>query len=241
MILATNNYLGVGLYTPEEAAMYARVNPRTMQRWVFGDGASDAVINAQLGSEDKIVTFLDFVQAMAIRSVRLCETKFPLQKIRRACELATKTWSVKYPLAAKGHRIFIFGPANNPQKCEMVISIGTDESGEDVILQLTGKRAGNRLITKVAEPFMYGLEFGESDFAEKYTAFSLNDRSIVMDPHRRLGEPYLPSCGYTALALWEAYKAEGGTDEAAKAYGVSKEDVELACSYYDHLTGTNAA
>jgi hypothetical protein len=62
-----------------------------------------------------------------------------------------------------------------------------------------------------------------------------------MNPHKRLGEPFLPSCGYTAQALWESTLAEGSADRAAKAYGVEIGDVELACEYIDHLTGCDAA
>ncbi len=62
-----------------------------------------------------------------------------------------------------------------------------------------------------------------------------------MHPDRRFGEPLVTSCGYTARALFESYHAEGGVAAAAEAYGVTREEVELACSYFDHLQGNSAA
>jgi hypothetical protein len=239
-----SNLLGIGIYSTDEAARYARVATRTMQRWVFGDASGDAVIQSQLsksGDSEKLVTFLDFVQVMAVRQVRIREKRFPLQKIRKACDTAARTYGFDYPLAAKEHRIYLFGPKDNLAACEMVILFDRGEASEDLYLQLTGKKAGNFVMAAIAEPFMNQLRFGDSDFAEEYVAWERDGRQILMNPHRRLGEPFLPSCGYTAQALWEAYSAEGGVESAAKAYDVVPEDVELACEYFDYLIGTDAA
>jgi hypothetical protein len=45
----------------------------------------------------------------------------------------------------------------------------------------------------------------------------------------------------TAQALWEAAQIEGGLEPAAKAYGVTVEEVEAACRFYDHLLDRKAA
>lgn len=238
------NLLGIGIYSPEEAAMYARVTTRTIQRWIFGDGSGSAVLRSQLaqtGDDEKLVTFLDFVQVMAVRQVRIAEKRFPLQKIRKACDLAATKYGLDYPLAAKEHRIYLFGPKDKPAACDMVILFGKDEEDKNRYVQLTGSGTGNIVMADIAEPFMNQLKFGESPFAEEYTAWQKDGRRIVMNPHHRLGEPYLPSCGYTAQGLWEAYAAEGGVDNAAHAYGVDREDVELVCEYFDHLIGRDAA
>src|SRR5438445_597141 len=65
------------------------------------------------------------------------------------------------------------------------------------------------------------------------------EHSVKMNPRRHFGDPLLPS-GYTAQAIWEAVKAEGSLEAAAKAYGVDRTEVELACSYLDFLQGTSA-
>lgn len=61
-----------------------------------------------------------------------------------------------------------------------------------------------------------------------------------MDPHTRFGEPLLPS-GYTAMTIWDAIRAEGGIDRAAKAYGIPKEEAQAAYQFVvDHLGKTSA-
>lgn len=238
------NLLGIGIYSPDEAAMYARVATRTMQRWVFGDGSGSPVIHSQLsniGEEEKLVTFLVFVQVMAVRQVRLAKSAFPLQKIRTACDIATHKYGLDYPLAAKEHRIYLFGPKDRPALCELLILVGDKDDAKREYIMLSGGGSGNLVMADIAEPFMNQLHFGESPFAEQYVAWERGGRQIVMNPKHRLGEPYLPSCGYTARGLWDAYKAEDGVENAAAAYDVEKEDVELACEYFDYLIGRDAA
>ena len=56
--------LGIGLYAPSEAAFYARVSTQLMTRWIHGNKQGSPVVEAEIArSNDKIVTFLDFVQA----------------------------------------------------------------------------------------------------------------------------------------------------------------------------------
>jgi uncharacterized protein (DUF433 family) len=57
----------------------------------------------------------------------------------------------------------------------------------------------------------------------------------VMNPKHRFGEPLLEGCGYTPEVLFEAAKTEGSIEAAAKAYGVSKEQVEVCVDYFDYL------
>jgi hypothetical protein len=247
MVASTaNNLLGVGLYTVDEASRYARLTTDSMRRWVWGSSKGAAIIDAQLDPHEKLVTFLDFVQTMAVRSVRVCEKGISIQKIRKAHDSARDRYNVTFPLARQ-HRLFLFGPREKPQACELVIRLNdlADPSAEYVLL--TGHTAGNRLISEIAEPFMMGLRYEQGiDLPVEYQAWPLggkvvDGRKIIINPHFSLGEPYLPSCGYTARALWDAVRSEGGIEHAAKVYGVDLEDVQLVCEYFDYLLGTEAA
>lgn len=228
MVAAPEQLLGVGLYTPAEAAFYARVQTRLMIRWLYGGRAGDPVFTPQLdGSDRKLVTFLDFVQALAVRDIR-AKYDVPLQKIREGIERAKNEYGKPYPLAMK-HTAYLYGR-------DLVIRLG-----EDHLVQLTGRHAGNQMITRVVELYMRDLAFDEEQLAREYTPFTWNSNRITMNPHRRFGEPMVTSCGYTARALWEACIAEGGMDAAAEAYGVTVPEVELAYRYYDYLQGNVAA
>ena len=228
MVAASSDLLGIGLYTPEEASLYARVSARMLRRWLFGTSASEPAIRPQMAAkqDQKIVTFLDFVQAMAVRAVRQAH-RVPLQKIREAIDKAENEYGLPYPFARR-HTTYLFGS-------ELVIKLKEDE-----YVQASGKGARNRLITKVVELYIKDLGFDPNGLAQAYSAFTWHDWEIRMNPHVRFGEPLVTSCGYSARALWEAYQSEGSFEAAAEAYGVKSGEVEAASRYFDNILGTSS-
>ncbi len=228
--------LGIGLYTPAEAAFYARVSRRVMARWVFGDSAGKSVIDRQLiDSDAKVVTFLDFVQTLAVREIRN-RHGLSLQKIRRGVDAATERYGIPYPLARR-HTIYLFGDQQGQGHGEMVIQLPDDPAElAPQFVQLTGKDEGSRLIATVVEPFLADLAFDpETRLVTRYCPMRHEGSSVVLDPHRRFGEPLVDPGGFTVAALWDATNTEGGIEAAAEAYGVGVAEVVLANRYYDSL------
>ena len=222
--------LGVGLYTPDEAAFYARVGTKMLNRWVFGTGGL-AVFDPVINRDEKLITFPELIQAMSVRSIRWAKD-VSLQKIRDGVKRAQDEFGVDYPLATK-HKVFIFGS-------EIVINIGDDLSKRYMLL--TGKYKNNLLIQHVAELFMKDIAFDESTgIANRFTALKQSELEVRLDPKIRFGEAMIPSCGYSAQALWDAYRNEGGIEEAAQAYDVRAEEIELACRFYDQYLPKSAA
>ena len=239
-MIATRDDLGIGIYTPEEAAFYARVSTRLMKRWIFGDSQGDSVVVPQIDEHDegKVITFLDFVQALAIRSIR-SNFKIPLQKIRQAVQQARDNFGVEYPFAMR-HTTFLFSDKKLKGHGEIVIriqgrGIENEDEFKEKYIQLSGKNRGNLMMNQIVEVYLDDLNFDDSGIATQYCAWKQNEGTVVMNPHTRFGEPVIPSCGYTAQTLYEASINEGSLDAAAEAYGVSRDDVKLAWSYFDHL------
>jgi uncharacterized protein (DUF433 family) len=222
MVSLAPELLGIGIYTPSEAAFFARVPTQTINRWIFGNSRGQPVIERQVRGE-KVVTFLDFVQALSIRIITTLH-KVPLVKIREAHDEAVKHYGLTYPFA-RPHTTYLLG--------DKTIVL---RHSDDDYRPLTGPTKGNKMLTKIVEPFVRNLVY-EDDIAVRYCAWREQNREILMDPRVRFGEPIIKPCGHSAKTLWEAYQTEGGVDEAAEAYGVAREDVEVACSYYDHLVG----
>lgn len=232
MVAATSELLGVGIYTPEEAALYARVKTKLLNRWLYGAKGAAPIMKPQLRDRpEKIVTFLDFIQSLAIRAIRV-KRQIPLQKIRQAIEKAEDDYGVSYPFARK-HTTYLFGK-------EIVIALGDDSEGERKIVQLTGKNRGNRLITKIAEFYMTDLTFGPAGLASAYVAYRWNGLPIGIDPRFHFGEPMVGTTGYSARAIWEAFAAEGSIEAVADVYGVTQAEVEAGCRYYDFLLSVAA-
>jgi uncharacterized protein (DUF433 family) len=229
MIVTPKDILGLGIYTPSEAALYARLSPQTMKRWVHGDERAGAVLEPQLEDDlGKRVTFLDLVQALAIREVRR-EKKIPLAKIREAISIAKDKYHVEYPFAMR-HKTFLWGS-------DIIIEL---PQGGDLV-QISGKNKRQLMLREIAELYMGMITFGQDGLANLFKAFEHEGLKVVIDPTRKLGKPYLPDCDYPAEVLVNAYQTEGSVDAAAQAFGVSAKDVDLAIRYFDYLRGPMAA
>jgi len=236
-MIATKEQLGIGIYTPAEAAFYAGVSTRIMTRWVFGSTDGKPVIERELQeSDDKIVTFLDFVQTLAVREVRQ-RHGLPLQRIRQGVDEARRRYGLEYPLACE-HRIFLFSDGQREGHGHILIRLEDDREGvENRYVQLTGQNKGNYVISPVVEMFLSDLKFDAmSKLATQYRPMAYEDAFVLLDPHRRFGEPVIEPGGYTAEALWHATNAEGGLEAAAEACGVTLEEVVLANRYYGMLS-----
>ena len=209
---------GTGLYTLGEVAKYARMSPMTVGRWFKGDGYCKRVFSLE---DSKVITFLDFVQLLAVRDLR--DYGVELQKIRDAVDRASSQFGIQYPFACK-HTTFLFDN-----------EIWIQPDGKTVT-QLSGKRHGQKGITTIVEQFYKDISFNEkTGLAETYKAFEKNEHRIVMNPTMRFGEPLVDDCGCTAIALFEAAKSEGSAAEAARIYGVGVDQVQMCVDYFDYL------
>jgi len=228
MVAASEQLLGIGLYTPAEAAFYARVSPQKLGRWVFGNKMGAAVFTAQRSGETRDVSFLDFIQALSVRAVRTQYPEVPLTNIREAIREARNTYRTPFPLAVRKHRIYVRGRG-------LLIKVSVRDDDAELI-ELNRAHRGQRAFVQVVECFVKDVEFDSiSELAIRYTCFKSESGKVVMDPKVRMGEPLISGCGYSALALAQAAKDEGGINAAARTYGVSVKDIEVACEYFDLL------
>lgn len=223
--------LGIGLYSPAEAAMYARIKTGTMARWVFGDAHGDAAFTHQIENESQTVSFLDFIQAMAVRAIRM-QFKVSLQKIRDAVDCVQQSHGIQYPFARE-HKTFVI------REGSAIGNLAIEIDGH--LIQISGRNKRQHLIGPIAEEHMVKVRFGDGGLACEYTAWKSDNGIIRMNPHLRFGEPLLEGCGYSAQVLWEAVQNEGSIKDAARAYGVNEKHIRLACEYFDHLINRDVA
>jgi uncharacterized protein (DUF433 family) len=246
MIQSTERLLGVGLYSPFEAALYAQVRPQLVSQWLYGrqgERPSEAVLDPQLGiTKEKIVTFLDFVQILAIRRVRN-ERDISLQKIRQAYRRAKEEFDVLYPLATQGVRIGVFGPPRRPDRQTVFICLKKkDEAEVQQYFELSGREHGNQLIGEVVLTYSRFLDFDkDTDLARKFTIFKSDYGAVTMDPEVRFGEPFIEATGYTAYTLFNAYQTEGTIERAASVYDVSQDHIRLAIDFFAYVGPKPAA
>lgn len=210
-----------GIFTAAEVALFAKLHPSTVQRWFFSNHMGKAVMTPS-GPDEKTLSFLDLVQALAVRAIRR-EKNVPLPKIRQAVQIAERDYGLSH-IFARPHQTALF-----------MGDIFVYPEGQDSPVQLTGKLPHQLAIRKLVEPYQRDLAFSESGLARLFTAFRFADQSVVIDPAVRFGEPYVTSCGYSARTLYEAVLSEGGVPQAAKAFDVAEDAVDAAFRYYDSL------
>lgn len=224
MIATAKQLLGKGIYTPGEAALYARVRVELLKRWVFGTGDGDAVFRSQVDPAEKTVTFVDLVQTMAVRSVRFDAIGVPLGRIREAVDLAQTRYGIDNPLCRK-HVILV-----NPHTRQLFIELPTLD-----IVQATGEHKHSKMMRPIVESFLLDLEYDHDGIATAYRPMRDGNRAVIIDPERKFGEPFIEGCGYSVWTLYDSYAAEGSVENAASAYGIGDQDVRLAVRYVDSL------
>jgi uncharacterized protein (DUF433 family) len=220
----SENVLGVGLYSIDEVALYARVSRKLANRWFFASGEGEAVITPRI-IDGKFISFLDFVQMVAIREIKQ-KKGVKLEKIRQLLTIAGEQ-GITHPFARRG---ITFQWHN-----ELGLTLPDGR-----LIEASGKHRRSVYLKEIVVLYKDDLGYDSDGLANFYHAWTWGDFAVDMNPHRRFGEPIITSCGYSAQSLWEAAMDEGSIELAAKAYGVEKGAVEIACRYFDMLQGKAA-
>ena len=219
--LAKEVPVGTGAYTVQEVARFARMHPVTARRWFFGSNMGAAIVPAQ--TDDRYLSFLDFMQAIAVRNLRV-QHHIALPTIREALKFAKDEFNLDHPFARMHHtyldgKKIIIHPASQPAP-----------------IQATGKGRGQHVMKPVLETYLVQTSFDPaSGLACNYVAYQFKDRRVMMNPEYHFGQPYVEGAGISAKRLADAVLEEGGFDAAAEAFAVSVDDVQAAYNYIDDL------
>jgi hypothetical protein len=233
VVYAASDLLGLGIYTVAEAATYARVSAAKLSRWILGTIKDHPAVIARLDperNEERWVTFLDFVQSMAIRDIRL-KHRIHLDKIRDTVDMARSKFGISYPFARK-HTTWLLGDDINLD----IVGYG--------LIGTTGEHKRQLAMRPVVEQYLEDLSYDAEGLAKGYSPFSYKGYRIIFNPHVRFGEPMVVAdkkakvkpCRYSVRALCDAFDSEGNYAAAARVMGVAQEAVEAARKYYfDYL------
>ena len=181
------------------------------------------------GEDFRAITFVDFVEALAIRSLR-ADHRISLQKIREAIRNARDRYQVEHLFARRDHRTVLIGRD---------LHIFLKEDPENPV-GLTGRDLGQKSFKVCLESYMEDLEYDDAGLARIYTALVHKNQKVILDPRIHFGEPVLAENGFTAQTLWQAAVAEGSIEQAANIYEVSVEAVEAAYRYFNRELGAAA-
>ena len=221
---------GTGVYSLSEAARYAKMHPQTLRNWFFESKGRNVLRHTQIECKEfKAITFLDFVEAIAIRSLRI-DYRLPFLKIREAVKNA-KNHGIDHPFARKDHRTVLIGS-------DLHIHLAEDPVNP---VQITGRNVGQKSMRPCLERYMKDLDFDAQGLASLYRAYTFKDQAIVLDPKVHFGDPIVQENGYSANTLYRAAIAEGSIERAAELYEVSVDAVDAAYRYCNSELGLAAA
>ena len=221
---------GLGLYSVSEAARYAKMPPSTVRRWFFPGKAAHCLRRGDIESdEEKALSFLDFVEAIAVRSLRV-DYRVSLNTIRRAIDFAQDTYRTDHLFAREDHKTLIDGS----RQIHIIFP------GEENPVKMGGEGAGQTTFRACIEGYMEDLEFNRERLANLYTAFQFGGQKVVMNPAFRFGEPIIEENGYPVHVLWRAVVSEGSPERAAELYAASVASVKAAYRYCNGELGMAA-
>lgn len=218
---STTNWTKLGVYTPDQAARLLGIREGMVKRWIYGSAAGGAALIPQYPNhQGDLVTFVDLVQAMAVRQIRQSKA-LSLQKIRATIEAADKH-GVNYPFARK-HTTYVFHD-------DVVLRLNSGN-----LIQVTGKYKEQHLLEPIVQNYLDDMGFDDDGLVDEYVPMQQGFRKVVLKPTVNFGAPTVFPCGYTVRTLLDALDAEGSVESAANVCDVHHEDVRVAAAYENTL------
>lgn len=216
-----NQWDKLGIYTPDQASRLLGLRSDVVDRWIYGSNSGEAAVIPRFPEYNgEFITFVDLVQAMAIRAIRSSK-KLSLQKIRATVEAANKH-GIEYPFARK-RTTYVFAD-------DVVLRLNNGE-----LIQATGKYKEQHLIEPIVELYLDDLGFDTHGLANIYTPLRRGYRQVVLAPNVNYGAPTILPTRYAVATLLNAVDAEGGIEAAASVCNVHQDDVRLAVDYEDSI------
>ncbi|MDF3352116.1 hypothetical protein HKX17_18390 [Sulfitobacter sp. KE34] len=222
-----NEFVGVGLYTINEAAKLLRSSPRTIRRWVEGYDYrrnGEKIHSASLWQPDISLegsvelSFRDLIELRFI--IAFTELGLSIQTIRSCLDAARECIESDRPFSSgrfrtDGRRIFLQG---------------ADHLNDPVLIDLKRRQY---VFNGVIERTFKDLDL-EDDLVTRWRPYR-GKESIVIDPTRSFGQPISSDFGVPTIVLAEAVQAEGSVARVAALYEVDRTVVADAVRYHGEL------
>ena len=224
-------FVGVGLYTINEAAQLLKSKPRTIRRWVEGYDyrrKGKKTRAEPLWRPDLLLTegevelsFRDLIELRFISA--FTELGLSIQTIRSCLDMARECIGSDRPFSSgrfrtDGRRIFLQG---------------TDDFEDPVLIDLKRRQY---VFNGVIERTFKDLDL-EEDIVTRWRPYR-GKESIVVDPKRSFGQSIANDYGVPTIVLAEAVQAEGSAARVAALYEVDRAVVADAVRFHKELAAS---
>ncbi|MEZ4969218.1 MAG: hypothetical protein R2814_06080 [Flavobacteriaceae bacterium] len=215
MIVAENREtpkLGGGIYNSTDISDILKIDRRQayylLQSYLNDKFRKTSQFNYRLSDDDRYsVNFLSLIEIYIFQKFK--ESGVTPQKIVKIHEFLSGKLKTPYPFAST----HFFKSGNN-----IYFKDGDDWVITDKTLQIA--------LRKIVESFGSKISFNNENLADKYYPLG-KDRSIVIDPEYRFGQPILKNSFLPIEPLYETYKAENDDAELiSHIYNISKSEIK---------------
>lgn len=213
--------IGLGVYTPREAARLVGTSPQQVLRWTRGSGTDTPLWNAQYQFLDDDVTeisFLDMIEVRVVAAMR--RANISLQSIRFAISFAQEKYGLERPLASQA-----FKTDGTEILMEAVESDGD-------FVSLSKKRPGQKVFREIIAQSLNDLEY-DGETVARWRPHGFDD--IIIDPKRFFGDPVLDSYGISTSTLKSEFDEFGDFKYLAGIYEVPEVLVKASVRFEKSL------
>lgn len=224
-------WLGIGIYTVNEAARLTRIPSRRIRRWVQGYSYRTAPKAPRSYSRPVFVhelepidgtlalTFLDLLEVRFVDAFRRHGVSWGT--IREAAAYACELLQTTHPFATKKFKT----------DGKRIIGEFTKLSGDRALLDLVERQYAFEQV--IGDTLFEGIEFDGNE-AARWWPLGESAR-VVLDPHRSFGQPIVDKEGVPTMVLARAVRAEGSVERVARWFEVESASVRAAVEFEEAL------
>ena len=167
-----------GIFTLRETASYLGVPKSTIHDWARPAGTRQPLITCfpRRGTQ-ATVPFIGFAEAYVLSAFR--RSGVPLQRIRPAVDVLSRTIGVEHALASR--RLYTDG-------AEVLFDYAS-ERDERELLELVVVRTGQHQFSEIVRDYLKRITYGDDGWASRVRLPSYERAEVVVDPRVAFGLP----------------------------------------------------
>lgn len=201
------------LYSIPEVAAYARMNPRTLARWVSGRGSQPSLIHRPIDHDPRL-SYNNLIEAYVLNALRK-HLSVSMPRIRRGLDYVERSYGIDRfllsdQLRARRGNLLI-------EALEGLVNVGERGQGE---------------IPEVVNAYLQRIEYRQGLPTRLHpitrTENPRGPQRIVILPDVGFGRPITTRGHISVAVIKDRFRAGESVPELAADYGLDTEDIEEA-------------
>lgn len=203
-----------GIFTLRETASYLGVPKSTIHSWARPAASGPLITCFPRRGAQATVPFIGFAEAYVLSAFR--RAGVPLQRIRPAVEVLSRTIGVEHALASRG--LYTDG-------AEVLFDYAS-ELDEHELLELVVVRTGQHQFSEIVREYLQRIAYGADGWASSVRLPTYQSAEVVVDPKIAFGLPLVVHGGARVEDLVDRFVAGDSVADIADDFGVPAAEVE---------------